>query len=117
MSTEGAGCHQASYHCDIFKLLPDCKVICKHIHEAYGEAGDIYQTAAGISGPGQPLLGKEDRLKFQAECLNSSLLASEDLNFLYLNNPNNLCPKLVILLYFSSVLNAPKHSLFSVISP
>lgn len=108
------GCHQASYHCDIFKLLADCKVICKHIDEAYGEAGDIYQIAAGISGPGQLLLGKENRLQFQAECLNSSLLAFEDFNFLYLYNPSNLCPKLVILLYFSSILNAPKHSLFSV---
>lgn len=44
MSTEGGECHhQASYQCDILKLLADCRVICKHIHEAYGEAGDIYQ--------------------------------------------------------------------------
>lgn len=41
--------------------------------------------------------------------LNSSLLASEDFNFLYLYNPSNLCPKLVILLYVTSGLNAQKH--------
>lgn len=43
MSTEGADCHQASYQCDILKLPADCRVICKHIHEAYGEVRDIYQ--------------------------------------------------------------------------
>lgn len=43
MSTEGAYCHQASYQCDILKLLADCRVICKHIHEAYGEVRGIYQ--------------------------------------------------------------------------
>ena len=43
MSTEGGECHQESYQCDILKLLADCRVIGKHILEAYGEAGDIYQ--------------------------------------------------------------------------
>lgn len=82
----------------------------------WGDRTHISETATGISGPGQLLLGEENRLQFQAECLNSSILAYGDFYFLYLYNPNNLFPRLVLLLYVTSGLNILKHSLFSVIS-
>ena len=82
----------------------------------WGGRRHISETAAGISGLGQLLLGEENRLQFQAECLNSSLLAYGDFYFLYLCKLNNLFPGLALLLYVASGLNVLKHSLFCVIS-
>lgn len=77
----------------------------------WGGRRHISETAAGISSPGE-----ENELQFQAECLNSSLLAYGDFYFLYCYNLNNLFPRLVFLLYVTSGLNVLKHSLYSVIT-